>query len=207
MVIHREYTLGLEHWVNGDIDPADSFVAVLLADTYTPALDTDEFLADIISHEIAAGGGYTAGGQALTSVAVATVLAASVTAWQASTAYVKGDIVRKTVSDGNIYYCAVAGTTGGSEPTWVTTRYRETADNTVVWLNVGGAYVSLGADNPAWPNSDITAAYLAFGKDGTADVDDYLLSVIDFEGNRSSENAGNFEALLHATGLLVRFRG
>jgi hypothetical protein len=208
VVIHREYTLGAYHWVKSDLDPdTDTYKAILLADTYSPDLNAHEFIDDVIAHEIAAGGGYTAGGVTLTNVTINTVVAASLTAWAAATPYVFGDVVRANPSDGNIYFCTVAGTSGGGQPTWATGRYRETADNTVRWVNIGGAYVALDADNPAWPSSDISAAYCLIGKDGTAEVNDWLLTLVDFEGVRSSENGGNFEVLFHPLGFLVRFRG
>lgn len=43
---------------------ADAFKNVLVTDTYTPDANTHDFYADI-TNEIAAGGGYTSGGEAI----------------------------------------------------------------------------------------------------------------------------------------------
>ena len=53
--------------------------------------------------------------------------------WAATTAYVLGDIVKPTTRDGNEYVCTVAGTSGGSEPTFSLTEGSETVDATVEW--------------------------------------------------------------------------
>jgi len=55
--------------------------------------------------------------------------------WTALTAFVVGDIVVPTnfVSTNKIFRCTTAGTTGASEPTWVTTAGATTSDNTAVW--------------------------------------------------------------------------
>lgn len=44
---------------------------MLLADTYAPAQDTDQYVDDLSADEIAAGSGYTSGGNTLTSVTTA----------------------------------------------------------------------------------------------------------------------------------------
>lgn len=56
-------------------------------------------------------------------------------AWQATTAYLVGDIVFST-SAHNAYRCTVAGTTGGVEPTWNTTGSTTTTDGSVTWVRV-----------------------------------------------------------------------
>lgn len=53
--------------------------------------------------------------------------------WAATTAYAVGDVVKPTTRDGNEYVCTVAGTSGGAEPTWVTTEGGETVDNTATF--------------------------------------------------------------------------
>ena len=65
--------------------------------------------------------------------------AKTASAWQATTAYVLGDKVLRTTGVGTentagLYFvCTTAGTTGGTEPTWVTTPGSTTNDGTVVW--------------------------------------------------------------------------
>jgi len=51
--------------------------------------------------------------------------------WVASTAYVIGDYVLST--DGDLYKCTTAGTSGLSEPSWNTISEYTTSDNSVVW--------------------------------------------------------------------------
>jgi hypothetical protein len=64
----------------------------------------------------------------------------SANTWVASTAYVVGDRVVATTSasaarQGYVYECTTAGTSGGSEPAWVTTTpdTSTTTDNTATW--------------------------------------------------------------------------
>lgn len=72
-----------------DFDSA-SIDARLLVSSYTPDLAADEFWSDISSHEVAAGGVYATGGQALAGITV-TLAAHAVTVvaadplWSAST--------------------------------------------------------------------------------------------------------------------------
>ncbi|RLJ04402.1 MAG: hypothetical protein DRP18_04760, partial [Candidatus Aenigmatarchaeota archaeon] len=54
-------------------------------------------------------------------------------AWSASTAYSVGDYVRPTSANGYNYECTVAGTSGGSEPTWPTTLGETVTDGSVTW--------------------------------------------------------------------------
>ena len=58
--------------------------------------------------------------------------------WQASTAYVQGDIVKAvgTPSTTEYYVCSTAGTSGGSEPSFNTIEAATTNDNTAVWTTV-----------------------------------------------------------------------
>jgi hypothetical protein len=61
-------------------------------------------------------------------------LADNTPAWQASTAYVIGDIVQPTVGNTFIYKCVDAGTSAGSQPTWPVSGYGSTvADGGVIW--------------------------------------------------------------------------
>lgn len=53
--------------------------------------------------------------------------------WAATTAYSVGDVRKPTTRDGNEYVATVAGTSGGSEPTFITTVGGETVDATVTW--------------------------------------------------------------------------
>lgn len=55
--------------LDGDIDfLADSFKVMFLTSSYTPNIDTDEFIDDISANEVAASGTYSAGGVSLASI-------------------------------------------------------------------------------------------------------------------------------------------
>jgi hypothetical protein len=54
--------------------------------------------------------------------------------WEATTAYVLGDIVQPVGGNGLIYKCTTAGTSDSGEPSWPTTGLGSTVvDDTVVW--------------------------------------------------------------------------
>lgn len=64
--------------------------------------------------------------------------------WAATTAYgarvngdaVTGSLIRPSTPNGYWYHCSVAGTSGGSEPTWNTTLDGTTTDGSVTWVTV-----------------------------------------------------------------------
>ena len=67
----------------------------------------------------------------------------AVAQWQATHAYSVGNIVRQlaapAVNSERCFRCSVAGTSGGAEPTWVTTSGGTTsADGTVTWIECTG---------------------------------------------------------------------
>lgn len=129
---------------------SDSIVATLHTTTYTPAssLDTDQFVSNLTG-EVATGGGYTTGGQALTSKTLAYITAANWgKAWAASTAFTAGDLVNQ---GGWIYRCVTAGTSAGAAPTWPTTVGSTVTDGTITWYTEG-------AGSTAWTASTAYAA-------------------------------------------------
>ena len=56
------------------------------------------------------------------------------TTWTAGTAYSIGAKVFPTTSNGYYYVCGKAGTSHTSEPTWGTTEFEYTTDNTIKWI-------------------------------------------------------------------------
>ncbi len=80
--------------------------------------------------------------------------------WQASTAYSLGDVVEPTTPDGNVYECTTAGTSGGTEPSWVTGEGNTTTDNTVVWTchtkTANAAQDDLIGNDKSWSAMDAT---------------------------------------------------
>jgi hypothetical protein len=93
------------------------------------------------------------------------------TSWVASTAYVVGDIRKPTNANetGLYYYCSVAGTSSGSEPTWPTTVGNTVTDNTVTWQAVEGwQELTEGIDTGV----DAVTSNTVFTLDNDADVSD-----------------------------------
>lgn len=95
----------------------------------------------------------------------------AVTAWAASTAYSIGDIRRPTAAAANserVFRCTTAGTSGGSEPTWVNTKAATTTDNTVTWTEITGNSTYNTTTNFAAPHARITAlgSWMAAGDFG-----------------------------------------
>ncbi len=66
----------------------------------------------------------------------------AVTQWAASTAYSIGDLRRQlatpAVNSERVFRCTTAGTSGGTEPTWVLTAGATTNDGSAVWTEVTG---------------------------------------------------------------------
>jgi hypothetical protein len=64
--------------------------------------------------------------------------ASSVPAWEASTSYAEGDLVRPTTANEHYYKCTSAGTSNSSEPTWPTDG-TTVDDNTATWQDMGSS--------------------------------------------------------------------
>lgn len=82
------------------------------------------------------------------------------TAWQATTAYVVGDVVRATTQQGFgfVFRCIVAGTTASTEPVWPTKLYKTNSgsslegyvvDGTVTWAAVSTVSEELQKVDPS----------------------------------------------------------
>jgi len=106
--------------------------------------------------------------------------------WQASTSYAVGDLVHPPTTNGCIYECTVAGTSGSTEPGWQTTQDATFTDGGVTWkthLNYSIAQTDL-------VSSDFTIA------DG--DTDGRKLTVARKENVTSHESGDiNHTALLN----------
>lgn len=180
-------------------------IKIALGTAYTPGTlqATAQTAGDIGTAftEVVTGGGYTAGGIALTGLALTTTAAASGTAATVSTVYTLGQIVRPAASNGFLYQAVVAGTSGGTAPTWPTVVGTTVTDGTVTWLNIGSAVTQLTATAPSWTSSGtgITASFaLVYDSTtgtfpapltgGTADVIGYY----DFGGSQTANNGGTF---------------
>lgn len=180
---------------------SDTVKCSLHTSTYAPNRDTHETFSDA-TNEVS-GTGYTAGGATLGTKTITYTAANSWgTNWAASTAYAVGDIVKKVTGNGHLYRAIVAGTSGGSEPTFPTVSGQTVADNTVTWAEIGSGIVQIDAADVSWPSSTITARYGIIRKDtGTASTSP-LIVLIDFETDFSSNN-GTFQITFHTLGIYV----
>lgn len=179
---------------------SDTIKIALLTSSYTPNLDTHDFFDDI-TNEVANGNGYTTGGATLGTKAASYVAAASATARQNSTAYTLGQLVRPSTANGYVYQCVVAGTSGGSAPTYPTVIGTTVTDGGVTWLCVGRGYIMFDAADPSWANATITARYAVIYDDTPAtNGAKPLLWLIDFEANVSSTN-GTYQITFDANGI------
>jgi len=185
--------------LNKEIDfDTDVIRCMLTTSSYTPNLDTHDYVDDV-DNEVA-GAGYVAEGAALANAAVTYTAAASLTAWQASTAYVVGDLVRKATTNGHVYRCIVAGTSDSGEPTWPTVGGQTVADNTVTWAECGAGVIKLDADDVSWASSTITARYAVIYVDTGTTSTSALIVLINFGEDKSSSN-GTFQITFDADGI------
>src|SRR4051812_34145054 len=108
---------------------SDTMKASHHTSSYVPNLDTHEVFSDV-TNEIT-GTGYVAGGATLASKTITYTAANSwATAAATTTAYAVGDIVRPAAGNAHLYRCIVAGTSGGSAPTWPTVSGQTVTDGT-----------------------------------------------------------------------------
>jgi hypothetical protein len=151
--------------------------------TYTPGRNTHDYQDDL-TNEVANGNGYTTGGKAVSNPAISVVASASASAWAATTA------------------CVVAGTSGGSAPTWPTVIGTTVSDGTVTWLCAGVGYVKFDADDPAaWTSSTFTCRYgvLIDTTPGSAATNP-LIGYLDFGGDVSPSD-GSLTVTFHSEGI------
>jgi hypothetical protein len=193
--------------LNKEIDfNTDTITATLHTATYTPNYDTHAYVSDL-TNELS-GSGYSTGGVTVASCNMTATAANSWgTSWAASTAYAVGAVIRPATGNGFIYRCTVAGTSGGSTPTFGTVVGGSTTDNTVTWECAGSGIVQMTAGNPTWssPFSAGPFRYCAISDrtPGTAATQP-LICLIDFGSNQTG-GGGAFTVTLNANGLLVIF--
>jgi hypothetical protein len=90
----------------------------------------------------------------------------AVAQWTATHAYTVGQIVRQlaapAANNERCFLCIVAGTSGGTEPTWVLTRGAKTTDSTVTWMECTGL-PALNGDNASTNAWHASAGAIALG--------------------------------------------
>jgi hypothetical protein len=186
---------------NKEIDfDSDAIKMMLCTSTYSPNLLTHAYKSDV-TNEVA-GTGYTATGQAMTSLSLSFIAANSWGVSRAnSTAYVVGDVVRPATGNLFLYQCITAGTSAGSIPTYPTTYGGTVTDNTVVWECVAAGAVVLDAADPSWASSTITARYgVMYDSTPATDATRPLIALINFGTDMSSSN-GPFTITFDSRGI------
>jgi hypothetical protein len=193
----------LDQALQGNINyPSDSIKCALLSSV--PSLSGSAVhWSDVSANEIT-GTGYTAGGQALTSK-THTITEASAwgTTWAATTAHAVGDVVVPTSSNGFMYVCVTAGTTGSSAPTWPTVVGQTVTDGSVTWSCLAESICVYSSAAPSWTSSTITAvcAVIYDAQSGTASTEP-LISLVNFGGSQS-DSAGTFTVTPPSLGWFV----
>lgn len=185
-----------------DID-SDSLKVTLHTSSYTPNLDTHDYVDDL-SAELAATGGYTTGGVTLAS---ATVVYTAANSWGSaranSTAYTLGTIIRPASANGYLYRVVVAGTTAGSPPTFPTVLGQTVADGGATLACVGSGIIVIDAADASWSSASFTGVRYAVISDrspGSAAAQP-LLGLIDF-GSDQAGGGGAFALIFDAQGIL-----
>ncbi len=198
------YRNALVKTMNKEVDyDSDAIHLTLHTSTYTPNLNTHDYVDDL-TNELAASGGYTTGGVQLASKTVTYTAADSWgTARANSTAYTVGQIVRPATGNGFLYRCAVAGTSGASIPTFSTVLGGNTTDGGVTWDTVGAGIIVLDAADASWATATFTGVRYGVISDrtpGTAATQP-LLGLIDFVTDQAG-GGGAFTIQFDAQGIL-----
>lgn len=181
---------------------SDTIKCMLLTNAYTPNLDTHKYKSDL-TNEIT-GTGYSASGATLGSATLTFTAANSwATAAATTTAYVVGDIVRPAAGNGHLYMCIVAGTSGGSAPTWPTVARQTVTDGTVTWAEIGGGINQFDAADASWSSATLTARYaVVYDSTPATDATRPLIGLLDFGGDVSS-TASTYTVVWDARGLFA----
>lgn len=100
-----------------------------------------------------------------------------------------------TVGNERVFACIVAGTTGGSEPTWVVTKGAKTTDNTVTWQECTGQPGVNGdiTNCPTWLQNKNTAVSLGLIISNDAQTFLFIVTTAGTTGN-GSEPSWNYAA-------------
>lgn len=188
--------------LNKEIDlDSDTIKAMLVTNAYAPS-PSHCYKSDV-TNEVT-GTGYTAGGATLTGVTVAYTAANSWSQVAAvSTAYAVGDIRRPSTGNGFLYRAAVAGTSGGSAPTWPTTVGATVVDGGVTWENIGAGAVVFDAADVSWASSTITArTVVIYDSTPATDATRPLIGYITLDADLSS-SGGPWSVTWDAGGIFV----
>lgn len=181
---------------------SDTIKCGLLVPGHIIDKNAHDFWDDVQADEIT-GTGYTAGGATLGSKSI-TITAANSwgTSRANSTAYVVGDVVKPASGNGHLYRCIVAGTSGGSVPTWPTVSRQTVTDGSVTWAEIGTYAVCFICADISWTTATLSAGFAVVYKDtGTAGTSP-LLGYWDLGGTIASTN-GTFLIDVGANGVYL----
>lgn len=167
--------------------PSDSIKLALLQSTYTPSLTTHVHWSDVSAFETTASAGYTTGGVAIGTKTHAISAANSFATsngnftsgvWIASTAAAAGNVVRPISTNGYLYLCVSAGTTGASAPTWPTVQGQTVVDSGATWCCIGESITIWSSATASWTSPTFTGnvayAVLYDSQSGTASTEPLL---------------------------------
>jgi hypothetical protein len=147
--VYDAFWTNLFNAANIDLDTA-TVKLTMHAAAYAPNLATDDFFNDA-TNELGTASGYTAGGITLANKVSGIVAANSwAKAHTVSTAWRLGEIVRPAAGNGFLYRCSVAGTGGGSAPSWPTVIGTTVADGGATWTCVGTKAYRFTSDPVVW---------------------------------------------------------
>jgi hypothetical protein len=183
---------------------SDTLKGTLHSATYTPALNTDQYVSSL-TNELGTANGYTAGGVTVVGSFALTAANSWASTWAASTAFTVGQVRRPTAGNGFLYRVAVAGTSSASAPTWPTVVGTTVTDGGVTWVCIGSAVVVLDlTDATLWSSFSATGwRYLVISDrtPGTAATQP-LLCLFDFGSNQTGLG-GNFDLATPVEGILT----
>lgn len=197
------YGPGLATILNKEVDiNSDNIVITLHTSSYTPNRSTHDYVNDL-SNEVANGNGYTTGGKSLASVTLGWVADSALTAAATTTAYKLNELRRPASANGYVYQVIVAGTSGGSAPTWPTVIGQTVTDGSVTWACVGVGYVKFDAADVSWTAPTTFAwryAVLSDRTPGTAATQP-LLAILD-AGSTQTNLGGSLDFTFDGVGVL-----
>lgn len=171
----------------------------------TPDRNLHDYVNDL-TNELATAGGYTQGGVVSTATRTRTAANSWATTRANSTAYTLGTVVRPATGNGFLYRAVVAGTTGGSVPTYPTVVGTTVVDGGVTWECAGSAITVITTPNPVWASSSFTGhrySVLSYRNGGTAATQP-LVAYIDHVTDRAGQS-GSYTLTLSAQGVLHFF--
>lgn len=195
--------------------PSDAIKCMLLTSAHNPSgeLATAEFVNDETTAggvEVSAGNGYSTGGVACSGTMSWAATAANSWGTNAavSTAYSVGAIVKPVTGNGFVYQAVVAGTSGGTAPTWGTVVGGTTTDGSVTWLNIGSAVTVLGASAGTftWTSSGagFSAAYgLVYDSTPGTAATNPVIGYYDFGGTLTASGGGTLTITVPTSGILA----